>query len=240
MRAFVGDDERALELAGVGGVDAEIRRKLHRATHALRDVAERAVGEDGGVQRGEKVVRVRHDHAEIFLHEVGMFLHGFAERAENDALLGELLFERRADRHAVKHRVHGHAGEPLAFAQGDAELLVGFQQFRVNLLQAFRPVAFFSGSGIVNDVLVIDFFVMNLRPGGFLKRLPVPERLEPPVGQPFRLLFPARNQPDDVLAQTRRRGIGFHVGVKTVFVILFDQALDGFRGGAHGSKSLNR
>jgi hypothetical protein len=162
-----------------------------------------------------------------------MLLHRLAERAENDSLLGELLFERGADRHAVKHRVHGHAGEPLAFAQGNAELFVGLQQFRINVLEAFRAVALFPGRGIINDVLIIDFFVMHLGPMRLLHRLPVAKRLEPPVGQPFRLVFPARNQPDGVLAQARRRGIGLHVGVETVFVILFDQALDGFRGGAH-------
>ncbi len=91
LRAFVGDDERALELAGLRGVDAEIGRKLHRTAHALGDVAERAVGEDGGIQRGKKIVRVRHDRAEIFFHQVGMLLHRLAERAENDALFRELL-----------------------------------------------------------------------------------------------------------------------------------------------------
>ena len=33
--ALVGDDQRALELAGVRCVDAEIGRQLHRAAHAL-------------------------------------------------------------------------------------------------------------------------------------------------------------------------------------------------------------
>ena len=39
VRAFVGDDQRALELPGVLGVDAEVGRQLHRAAHALGDVA---------------------------------------------------------------------------------------------------------------------------------------------------------------------------------------------------------
>ena len=38
--ALVGDDEGALELSGVGGVDAEIGGELHRAAHALGNVAE--------------------------------------------------------------------------------------------------------------------------------------------------------------------------------------------------------
>ena len=234
VRALVGDDERALKLAGVGGIDAEIGRKLHRAAHAFGDVTKRTVGENGGVQRGKKIIRVGHDHAEIFADEIGMLLHRLAERTENDALFGELLFERGADGNGIKHRVHGHAGEPLAFAQRDAKLFIGLQQFRINLIEAFRPVALFPGRGVVNDVLIIDFFVVNFRPGWLLHGLPVPERLEPPVGQPDRLVFAARNQPDGALAQARRRGVGFHVGVEPVFVFLFDQAFNGLGGGAHG------
>ena len=59
--SLLGDDERALELPRVLRVDAEVRRQLHRAAHALRDVGERAVGEDRRVQRREEIVRVR-DH----------------------------------------------------------------------------------------------------------------------------------------------------------------------------------
>ena len=61
VRAFLGDDQRAFELTGLGGVDAEVGRQLHRAAHALRHVHERAVGEHGGVQRREEIVRVGHD-----------------------------------------------------------------------------------------------------------------------------------------------------------------------------------
>ncbi len=53
VAALVGDDERAFELPRVGRVDAEIRRELHRAAHALRHVHERAVGEHRRVERRE-------------------------------------------------------------------------------------------------------------------------------------------------------------------------------------------
>ena len=162
-----------------------------------------------------------------------MFLHRLAERAEDDSLLSQLLFERGADGHAVKYRVHRHARQPFAFLQGNAELLVGLQELRIHFIKAFGPFTRFLWRGVINDVLVIDFFVMDFRPNRFLHRLPVPERLEPPVGQPFRLVFLARNQADGVLAQARRRGLGLHVGVKTVFVFLLDQALNGLGGGAH-------
>ena len=58
--ALVGDDQRALELAGVLLVDAEIGRKLHRAAHARRHVDERAVREHRGIQRRVKIVGRRH------------------------------------------------------------------------------------------------------------------------------------------------------------------------------------
>ena len=54
--ALVGDDQRALELAGVALVDAEIGGQLHRAAHARRHIDERAVGEHRRVERGEEVV----------------------------------------------------------------------------------------------------------------------------------------------------------------------------------------
>ena len=65
IRALVGDDQRALELAGVLLVDAEVGRELHRAAHARRHVDERAVGEHRRIERREEIVRHRHDRAEI-------------------------------------------------------------------------------------------------------------------------------------------------------------------------------
>ena len=46
--ALLGDDQRALELAGFRGVDAEIGRQFHRAAHAFGDIDEGAVREDRG------------------------------------------------------------------------------------------------------------------------------------------------------------------------------------------------
>src|SRR3546814_13825969 len=73
------DDQRALELPRVLGVDAEICRKLHRAAHALRDVDEGAVGEDRRIQAGMLVVAVRHDRAEIFPNKPRIILYGRSE-----------------------------------------------------------------------------------------------------------------------------------------------------------------
>src|SRR5207249_6001961 len=47
VAALLGDDQRALELARPRRVDTEVGRELHGAADAPRDVAERAVAEDG-------------------------------------------------------------------------------------------------------------------------------------------------------------------------------------------------
>ena len=64
LRAFVANDERALELAEILGVDPEIglERMLH--FHARRHVDERAAAENRGVQRAEFVVAGRDHFAE--------------------------------------------------------------------------------------------------------------------------------------------------------------------------------
>ena len=83
--ALVGDDQRALELAGVLLVDAEIGRQLHRAAHARRHVDERAVGEHRRIERGEEIVGDRHHRAEILLHQLGMLAQRLRDRHEDHA-----------------------------------------------------------------------------------------------------------------------------------------------------------
>src|SRR5581483_8499118 len=54
-RAFVGNNQSALELPGLRGIDAKVGRKLHRTAHAFGNVAERPVAEDRGIERGKKM-----------------------------------------------------------------------------------------------------------------------------------------------------------------------------------------
>src|SRR5205814_1278408 len=127
-------------LPGVRLIDAEVGGELHRTPDALRDVAERTVAEDGRVQRREEVVAVRDDRAEVLLHELGVVVNRLRERAEDDPHLAELRLERRRDRDAVEHRVDGDAGEDLALAERDAELLVRREELRIDLVEALRSV----------------------------------------------------------------------------------------------------
>ena len=103
--ALFGDDQRALELARVLLVDAEIGRQLHRAAHALGHEYEGAVGEYRRVQRRIEIVGRRDHRAEIFLHQLGMLADGFRDRAEDDAGLGQFLLEGGDDRDRIEHGV---------------------------------------------------------------------------------------------------------------------------------------
>ena len=111
VSAFVGDDEGAFKLAGVGGVDAEVGGEFHRAAHAGRDVAEAAVAEDGGVERGEVVVVHAYHAAQVLAHEFRVFAHRFGEGAEDDAFFAKAVFEAGGDRDGVKDGIDRNAGK---------------------------------------------------------------------------------------------------------------------------------
>ena len=108
VRALVGDDEGALELAGLLLVDAEIGRQLHRAADARRHIDEAAVGIHRGIERGVEIVGDRHDRAEIFAHKLRMGLHRLRHRAEDHAGLGQLFLEGGHDGDGVEHGIDRH------------------------------------------------------------------------------------------------------------------------------------
>src|SRR5438093_9707493 len=66
FRTFIGDDEGALELPEVFGVDAEVSLKRMFHFHPGRDVNERTAAEHSRIQRAKFVVGDRDDLAEPF------------------------------------------------------------------------------------------------------------------------------------------------------------------------------
>ena len=238
-----GDDQRAFKLPGVAGVDAEIGGEFHRAAHALGDVDEAAIGEDGGIQRGEVIVSRRDDAAEILADEVWMGLHRFTDRAENYPRFGQRFPEGGGNRHTVEHRIDSdrrafffrafNAGEDGAFAQRDAELFVGAQQFGVHLVQAFRAGLLFRG-GVVVQVLIVDWRVVDLGPVRFLGLQPGGVGFQPPVEQPLRLVLTGRDQPDDVFVQALGGHVHFDIGRKAPFIAAIGDGLDSFEGFGDG------
>ena len=61
MATFLGNNQGALELPGIGGVNAEIGRQFHRAAHPFGNENKGTVGKHGGIQCGEKIVASGHD-----------------------------------------------------------------------------------------------------------------------------------------------------------------------------------
>ena len=223
--ALLGDDERPLELPGALGVDAEVGRQLHRAAHALGHEHEAAVGEHRGVERGEEVVGVRHDRAEVLLHQLGMLAHRFGERAEDDAELGQLVAEGGGHRHRVEHRVDGHVGQQLLLLERNAELLEGGADLGIDLVEAVQ-LRLLPGRRVVADVLVVDGRVGDVLPRRLGHLLPGAKRLEPPVEQPLGLVLLGRDEPDDVLVQPLGDDVLFDVGDEPVLVVLGRQILE--------------
>ncbi len=237
---FLGDDQRPLELAGLGRVDAEIGRKLHRAAHALRDVAEGTVGKDGGVERRIVIIRIGHDRAHIFLHQLGMIAHGLGNRAEDHAFLLQPVLEGGGDGDTVEHSIDGDVmraldtGKDFLLLQRDTEFLVDFQKFRIDLVEAFRLVLLLR-RGIVIDVLKIDLRIMDIRPFRLDHGQPVAIGLQTPFQEPFRLFLFRGNEADDILVQADRRGIGRDIAEKAVFIFVGNSGdlIDGFSGNSH-------
>ena len=182
-------------------VDAEIGRELHRAAHALRHVDKRAVGEHRRIQRGEEIVGHRHDRAEIFPHQLGIVADRFRDRAEDHARFGQLRLEGRRDRNGVEHRIDRDAGQQLLLGQRNAELLVGLEQLRIDLIEALRALRLRLRRRVIIGVLIVDRRIMHARPFRLGHLLPALERVEPPFQHPFRLALLGRNEADRVFVQ---------------------------------------
>ncbi len=250
--ALVGDDQRALELAGIALVDAEIGRQLHRAAHARRHVDEGAVGEHRRVERGEEIVGDRHHRAEIFLHQLGMLLQRLGDRHEEHAGLGELRLEGGRDRDRIEHRVDRDAAVAVAalacpraldaeqrfpLAQRNAELLVGRENLGIDLVERLRSVLLLRRRVVV-EVLVVDRAIAHARPAGLAHGQPAPIGVEPPGEHPLRLVLLRRDEADDVFGEPLGGLVGFDVRLEPILVLIdVDTAnlIDGLLYGRHSS-----
>src|SRR5262249_33575859 len=87
FRAFIGNDQSALELTEVFGVDAKVRLQRVFHFHSRRDVNERAATKHGRIQRAKFVVRDRDNLTEPFSENLRIILEAFSRSDKNDALL---------------------------------------------------------------------------------------------------------------------------------------------------------
>ena len=242
--ALLGDDQRALELAGILLVDAEIRRQFHRAAHALGDEHEGSVGEDGRIQRRVVIVCRRHDRAEIFPDDLRVFADRLRHRHEQHAGLGELGPEGGDHGDGIEHRVDRdaaglvdvvarlailgrllHAGEDLLLLQRNSELLIDLENFGVDVAERGRAGRALR-RGVVVDVLEIDLRIVDARPGRLLEGQPAAIGAEAPFKHPVGLALLGRNEADRILGQALRCLVHLDKGFESVFVLIHIDVAD--------------
>ena len=225
VSAFVAHDKRALKLPCALRIDAEVSGEFHGATHALGDVDERTVGEDGAVEGGEEVVAVRNDRAEVLAHEVGIFPYGFADGAEDDALLLEFFLKGSLHRYGVHHGINGYARQHHALFKRDAQLVESLHEFGVNLLLALA-LLLLCGVGIIGKVLIIYLREVDMRPIGLLEREPVTVSLEAVFKEPLGFFLLLGNEANNLLVQTLVNNFRLNIGGETVLIFLVRHITD--------------
>ena len=238
IAAFVGDDQGALELAGVGRVDAEVGGQLHGAAHALGHIHEGAVGEDRRIQCGKEVVAVGHHGAQVLLHQFRIIADGLGDGAENHTGFGEGLLEGGCDGNGIEYCIDGYACQLFALMQGNTQFLVGSQKFRVHFVQALGHVLLALGRGIVGNRVVVDFRVAHVCPVRLVHFKPATVGFQAPFQHPLRLFLDAGKAGDNVFIKAGFEGVGFDVCYKSVLVFPFDQLVHLGVGGRHDRRSV--
>ena len=146
-----------------------------------------------------------------------MLLDGFADAAEDDSLLAELLLEGGLHRHGVHDGVDGGAAEREPLFEGYAELVEGLLELGVYLV-----VLGLLGErvGIVGDGLVVYLRQMHVAPRGLGLGEPVAECLQAEVEQPLGLSLLLRDKAHHILVESLIDNICMHIGGKPELVLL--------------------
>ena len=139
---IICNNQCSFELTRIAGIDAEITAQFHRRTHPFRDIYERTIAEHRTVKSGKEVITIRHHRPKILLYEVGMFLYCLAYRAEYYAFLGKFLFKSGLHRHRVHYGIDGCPAKCETFFERNAQFVERLHQFRVNVINGFRPFLF--------------------------------------------------------------------------------------------------
>ena len=158
-----------------------------------------------------------------------MLLHGLRERAEDHAGIGQFFLERCGDRDAVEYGINGDAGQSGAFVQRNAELVVGFQQLRIDLVEALGPVFVRLGRRRNTRSRRNRSSGNAHEPSPARPSQPLPVGLQAPFEHELGLVLACRYGTHDIFVEAGRQALGFDIGDKAVFVAAIDQALRGFR-----------
>src|SRR3954452_2776230 len=199
--ALVGEDQRALELAHVLRVDAEVGLQRHLDVDARGHVDERAARPHGAVERREFVVVRRDDRREVLLDEVLVLAQRGVHVREDHALGLELLVDLVVDDLGLVLRAD--AGEEVALRLGDPEPVEGLLDVLGHVVP--RALRALGGADEVVDLVEVDLGERRRAPRRHRAGEEVVERLEAEVAHPLRLALELGDLLDELARQALRR-----------------------------------
>src|SRR4029077_11053872 len=107
----------------------------------------------------------------------------------------------------------------LLLAKGNAELFVGAQDLRVDLVERLRPILLLR-RGVVVDVLIVDRTVFDLGPFPLAAGGSALIGVEHPRQHPFGLALLRRNEPDGVFAKALRGLLRFNQRLESILILI--------------------
>ena len=231
VAAFIGHQNGTFKLAGFFRVDTEISRQLHRATYAFWYVNKGAVGGHRRVERREEIIVRGYHGPNVLFHQFRVVVNRFAEGAENDPLLCQLLAVGGRHRDGVENGVHRHLS---SFANGHAKLIKGFFNFfaqeaifcagllyRTRLRGAGVVTAAAGGRGVVAVILIVQLVVVRFQPVRLFHFQPGAEGAQTKFQHPLRFITFGRDRPNDIFVDAFRQLIGLQLREAAAFVLGF-------------------
>ena len=149
---------------------------------------------------------------------------------KDDAQLGQLVLERGGYGDAVEDGIYSHASEHFLLFERDAQLLIGGQNFGIDLVEAVE--LFLLGGRVVHDVLVVDVGIVDHGPAlallaarWILHREPAAIGFEPPVEHELRLFLFGGDEADDLFVEAGWGRVSLYVGDESPLVIAVGKLL---------------
>ncbi len=174
--------------------------------------------------------------------EIGMNRTPALASSSLNVVATETEFEHRIDRNpavavaALALRAL-NALQYLNLAQRNAELLIGLENFRIDLVERLRALLLLGG-GVIINTLIVDRPVGHPRPTRFLHGQPATIGVEPPIQHPLRLILFGRDETDGVFVEPLGSLLGFDDGLEPILILVDVDAanlLDGLLYGRHSS-----
>ncbi len=234
--AFVGDDEGALELAEVLGVDPEVGLEGVLDLDPGGDVDEAAAAEDGAIEGGEFVVAGGDDLAEPLAEDL-VVLQPLGAADEDDALFADGGLDVGVGGLAIELGLD--AGEELALLLGDAEALEGALDVVGDVVPAF--LGLLALGEVVADLVELDGLEVLAGPvGGHGLVEEGLERLVAELADPIGVFLDVADVVDGLVGKADARVVGVvHLVMEVAGAAVEVERLGlvggkGIEGGGHG------